>query len=72
MNYTVMELVENLVELRTKRDDILYPALDNKASARLKCLVELSVMTEWCRSLDEIKSRFIDEIVKVEKELRSM
>lgn len=72
MNKTIMELVDTLIELRTKRDNRLYPSLDNKASATTKALIELSVWTDWEVSKTEIANRLLDEITLISKELGEM
>jgi len=66
---SVSDLGSEFVELMRKRDDILYPSLDNQANAFISLYAKLSVYIDYELTKDEVVKKLSDEIATLKKEL---
>lgn len=69
MSKSVMDLGSELITLMRKRDDILYPSLDNFGNAYVSLYAIIATQVEFGLTRDEIVTRLEQKIVEVQKEI---
>ena len=69
MTKNVSDLSSELIELMRKRDNILYPSLDNGGNAYVSLYAMLAVWYDYDFSKDEVIKKLEEKISEVQKEI---
>lgn len=65
----VSDLTSELIKLLTKRDNVLYPSLDNSGNAYVSVYAKLAVYIDYELTKDKIIKELSDEIARVKNEM---